>query len=134
MASRWPWASRIAAIDVRPLVAILALVLVVQASAGAKTATSAGFTTLQLGSEGAAQDAKRRHDSIRRQLATRVPPGSKVFRGPLPAVEWEQRIPQYALMSDIIVVNDRSSADVEVSIVNDAHYHGGVRLVVTPLR
>jgi hypothetical protein len=133
---RWVRPSRLADLFIRTVVAGLVVVVVVLAGTGAVTATTQGVESLDRSRLTPDLQHKKQFETIRRELAAKVPRGSRVYPPPnLINDEWQQRIAEFAVMSGVVVVDDPRKADFTLSFVDadDAYTAGGVHLVAVPV-
>lgn len=119
---------------IRPLVAALVLVVFVLSSAGALDATESGLRLL-IGS-GPVRQTDPKFEALRTAFRHEVPAGTRMFSGQIvrtPEDDWRyQRVMELAVIYDVVVVDDRSQADVVVTVVDDenATDGSGIRLVI----
>ncbi|HEY2669610.1 MAG TPA: hypothetical protein VGJ07_04465 [Rugosimonospora sp.] len=111
----------------------MALAVVSLTGAGAVNASMQGVRGGDPSRIGSDRLFKTQMETVRRQLSVQVPPRSTVFLGGSAGDLWYQRILEFAVMYDIIVVSDESSADFSLSLVREAAAAspGGLRLVAT---
>jgi hypothetical protein len=119
---------------IAPLLIGMAIVVGVIGLHGARDATVIGYQTIVQHSQDPAEVARAaRYHSVVEQVREKVPDGATVFVPQTPdltdtvTVEWEQRLPEIALMEGHDVVSDAAEADYWLRVVQ----HGaGATLVV----
>ncbi|MCU1656297.1 MAG: hypothetical protein JWO57_953 [Pseudonocardiales bacterium] len=127
---------RLVTLLVRPLVAGLAVVVVVLAGTGAVNATTEGAQALDRSRFTPDTQRKLQFETVQRELVAKVPRGARVCLPPeFLNDEWEQRIAEFGAMNGIVLLTDPRQADYMLSFavnVNDKRVTGGLHLVVTP--